>query len=126
MKKLAIVALALVLAMTFVRCGNVNMLKNSSWDTKWSNGTWARFEFLEDDVCNLYEASKQEMLADVVPAKLTWTAEGDVLTLKFAKSGNLYGAYTVLITANEMTWTQTEPEDKKDTEVKLTRVTDAK
>ena len=120
MKKLAIVAVALVLAMVFVGCGAVSLLAGSSWDTQWKYGDWARFEFLEDGVCTYYEAATQEMLDDVLPTNvLNWAADGNQLSLTFAVSGGKYGTYTVVIKGNEMTWTNVDNEDDV---VVLTRV----
>ncbi|MBP3450878.1 MAG: lipocalin family protein [Spirochaetaceae bacterium] len=123
MKKLAIVALALVLAMTFVGCGAANLLVGTKWDTKFGELSYARFDFQKDNVCKYYWASIESAVKneEVKPLDYTWTAEGNTLTIN-TKSGGEYGVYEVEIKGNEMTWVNTK--DEKDV-INLTRVTDA-
>lgn len=123
MKKLAIVALALVLAMTFVGCGAANLLVGTKWDTKFGELSYGRFDFQKDNVCKYYWAAIESAVKneEVKPFDYTWTADGNTLTIN-TKSG-VYGVYEVEIKGDEMTWVNTK--DEKDV-VNLTRVTDAK
>ena len=124
MKKLAIVALALVLAMTFVGCGAANMLVGTKWDAKFGEYSYARFDFQKDNVCKYYWSAIESAVKneEVLPLTYTWSADGNILTINTA-SGSLYGSYEVTIKGNEMTWVNTA--DEKDV-VNLTRVTDEK
>lgn len=131
MKKLVIVALALVLAMTFVGCGaGAKLLEGTTWDlveseSSYLNGMCVRFSFEEEGVCKYYEVNNEEMLKDGSNAyDYTWAVSGaDTLTINTSKK--LYGEYTFVIVGDEMTWTQTLPEENKDEVLKLKRVTDA-
>ncbi len=123
MKKLAIVALALVLAMTFVGCGAANMLVGTKWDVKYSNISYGRFDFQKDNVCKYYWASIESAVKneEVLPLSYTWSADGNILTIN-TTSGSLFGSYEVTIKGDEMTWVNTADEEDVLT---LTRVKDA-
>ena len=83
MKKLAVVALALVIAMSFVGCGLANQLLGTKWEQVQSEGSLF-IEFKANDVLvwsyeynelydGMYESSSVEG---------TWTVEGNVLTMQ--------------------------------------------
>ena len=72
MKKLAIVALALVLAMTFVGCGaGTAVLMKGQWEDKWDGGRQV-WEFKDENVFNFYEDATG-LVND--PAEGTWTVD---------------------------------------------------
>lgn len=119
MKKLAIVALALVLAMTFVGCGAANLLVGTTWEvTEWNSVGYAKFSFEEENVCK-YTYGATEAVAAVF--NYSWSADGNILTIK-TTTGSLYGEYEVEIKGDEMTWVNTSDEDDV---IKLARVKDA-
>ena len=97
MKKLAIVALALVLAMTVVGCGNAGKeLLNTSWKVDWKsgNGSYSLLTFAEDDVVNYVDMD----ITTVIPSSYTgtWSAVGNTVTIEELVSA-LNGTWTVLI-----------------------------
>ena len=123
MKKLAIVALALVLAMTFVGCGAANLLTGTSWDVKYGPNSFGRFEFKADNVCVYQWAAVEDSIKDGSALKLTysWSADGNILKILDTK-GALFGEYEVTIKGDEMTWVNTAKEEDV---ITLTRVKDA-
>lgn len=122
MKKLAIVALALVLAMTFVGCGAANLLVGTKWDVKYGPASFGRYDFQKDNVCKYYWAAIEDAVKneEVKPLDYTWTAEGNTLTI--TTTAGISTEYEVTIEGNNMTWVNTADEDDV---VKLTRVEDA-
>ena len=120
MKKLAIVALALVLAMTFVGCGAANLLVGTTWEvTEWNAVGYAKFAFEKENVCKYtYGVTK----AVAYELTYSWSADGNILTIKTTKDA-LFGEYEVEIKGDEMTWVNTSNENDV---IKLTRVKDAK
>ena len=123
MKKLAVVALALVIAMSFVGCGLANQLEGTKWEMKVTAEemgikvtTVYAWEFKADDVfvetVNFefdlpaeYEDMEDEIaeeLAYYYPSSSvtgTWSVDGDQLTL----SG--YGTVTAEIDGDKLTVT---------------------
>ena len=111
MKKLAIVAVALVLAMVFVGCSASSLLPGSTWDYIWSGtslaGNSTRFVFEADGVlktsdCTLVDG---EVFYSTNNKEGEWTLDGDVLTIA-NHSLSYNGEWTITsINMKEMTWT---------------------
>lgn len=125
MKKLVIVALALVLAMTFVGCGAANLLTGTSWRQEWSGG-YSDLSFEKDGVCK-YESFVAGVLSTTGTG--TWTADGNEVTIADT-SIMVNGIWTVEMEADELTLTyvdKTSSTDKHKTGdvEKMTRVKDA-
>ena len=78
MKKLAIVALALVLAMTFVGCGANLLLKGSAWE---ESGAWGRevWEFAADGTYIFSAYTANGVLSN--QGKGVWLVEDDIVTI---------------------------------------------
>ena len=87
MKKLAIVAVALVLAMVFVGCSASSLLPGSTWDYIYSgtsaSGLSTRFVFEADGVLKTQDCSL--VLGEVAfsnnQKEGEWSLDGDVLTI---------------------------------------------
>ena len=96
MKKLAIVALALVLAMTFVGCGAQKELLNTSWKVDWKsgNGSYSLLTFGENDVVTYVDLD----VTKIVPSSFsgTWTAVGNTITISDLVKA-LNGTWNVII-----------------------------
>ena len=123
MKKLAVVALALVIAMSFVGCGLANQLEGTKWEIRETEEEMGikvsavfAWEFKADDVFveslsyefdlpAEYEGMEDEF-ASYLPsdsvATGTWSASGDQLTL----SG--YGTVTAEIDGDKLTVTDAD------------------
>jgi hypothetical protein len=128
MKKLAIVALALVLAMTFVGCGAANLLTGTSWRQEWSGG-YTDLSFGADGVCSYIPCQEN---GTPINTNLvgTWSADGAEVTIA-ETSVNINGVWTVEIVGDELTLTYVDKISSTDTHKtgdveKMTRVTDAK
>ena len=93
MKKLAIVALALVIAMTFVGCGSANDdLLNTVWQQVWgAKGGYSVLSFLEDGVVTYQDF---EIGVFNTPKTGEWVAAGNTVTIKDLVSA-LNGTWTV-------------------------------
>lgn len=118
MKKLAIVALALVIAMSFVGCGAANLLTGTTWEvTEWNSVGYAKFAFEEDNVCKYTYGATEAAAATLT---YSWSADGNILTIT-TTLGTLYGEYEVTIKGDEMTWVSTSDENDV---IKLARVTE--
>lgn len=119
MKKIAIVALALVIAMAFVGCGAANLLTGTTWEvTEWNSVGYAKFAFEKDNVCKYTYGASAAAAADLT---YSWSADGNILTIT-TTTGAVYGEYEVTITGDEMTWVATDDENDV---IKLARVKDA-
>ena len=127
MKKLAIVALALVLAMTFVGCGAANLLTGTSWRQTYTGG-YSDLCFEADGVCR-YVGYTTASSAPAFDLKCTWTADGTEVTIA-ETSVNVNGVWTVEIAGDELTLTKVDNVASNDKHPvghveKMTRVTDA-
>ena len=127
MKKLAIVALALVLAMTFTGCGVANLLTGTSWRQVW-NGGYTDLSFGKDGVCSYipYQENGTPINTNLVG---TWSADGTEVTIA-ETSVNINGVWTVEIVGDELTLTKVDNVASDDAHEpghveKMTRVTDA-
>ena len=83
MKKLAVVALALVIAMSFVGCGLANQLLGTKWEQKQADGSLF-VEFKANDVL-VWSFEYDEIYDGVYESysvEGTWTVDGDELTMK--------------------------------------------
>ena len=118
MKKLAIVALALVLAMTFVGCGTpAKDLLNTAWEVKWGgNGSYSLLTFGENDVVTYSDFDISDLLNSGAWTG-TWEAVGTTVKIEnLVKSLN--GTWKVLIEENDNgveTLTLTDVEDAERT-----------
>lgn len=121
MKKLAIVALALVLAMTFVGCGAQKELLNTVWEVKWGsgNGSYSLLTFAEEDVVNYVDYDVTKIIPSVHTG--TWTSALNTITITDLVSA-LNGTWNVTITDDGSTkkLTLKDPAgEKKDQEFTL-------
>lgn len=118
MKKLAIVALALVLVMTFVGCGTpAKDLLNTSWEVKWGgNGSYSVLAFSDLDVVTYTDVNISKPSASGVYSG-TWEAVGTTVKIEDLVSA-LNGTWKVLIEENDNgveTLTLTDVEDAERT-----------
>ena len=125
MKKLAIVALALVLAMTFVGCGTpAKELLNTAWQVKWGgNGSYSLLTFGEDDVVTYSDFDVSNLLNSGSWTG-TWEAVGTTVKIENLVKA-LNGTWKVLIEENDNgveTLTLTDVEDAERTH-SFTKVT---
>ena len=81
MKKLAVVALALVIAMSFVGCGLANQLLGTKWAQKQADGSLF-VEFKANDVLVWSFEYDDDVSYDSYSVEGTWTVDGDELTMK--------------------------------------------
>ena len=93
MKKLAVVAFALVIAMSFVGCGLANQLLGTKWEIREtmeyegiSMSYFVSFEFKADNVFVLSEGAEVEGEVESYSVEGTWSVEGDKLTMEIAGS----------------------------------------
>ena len=128
MKKLAIVALALVLAMTFTGCGANLLLKGSSWE---ESGAWGRevWDFAADGSFTFTNYTAKGVITN--QGKGVWIVEDDILTLTtetdVTKLAGIIGTWFVdLSTKDTLVLTRvTELPAPFKNEFTLTRVKDA-
>ena len=128
MKKLAIVALALVLAMTFVGCGAANLLTGTTWRQEYAGG-YSDLSFEKDGVCK-YVGYATGSSVPSFDLDGTWSADGAEVTIADT-SIMVNGIWTVEMGADELTLTYVDKISSTDTHKtgdveKMTRVTDAK
>lgn len=117
MKKLAIVALALVLAMTFVGCGTpAKDLLNTAWEVKWGgNGSYSLLTFSELDVVTYADFDVSKIVPSIYTG--TWEAVGTTVKIEMNLK-SLDGSWKVLIEENDdgvETLTLTDVEDAERT-----------
>ena len=126
MKKLAVVALALVIAMSFVGCGLANQLVGTKWENKVIGDYYGydvtathSLEFKEDNkVVEIYSIWANDLAYEVDGGTYTgtWTVDGEELTLKY--DGYVAEVYTAVIDGDKLILT-----DKADsTKEEFTRV----
>lgn len=110
MKKLAIVALALVLAMTFVGCGAAGKeLLNTSWKQVWgANGGYSVLTFSEDDVVTYLDV---EVGVVNTPYQGTWSPIGNTVVIEDLVTA-LNGTWTVERVDDKLTLTNVDDETK--------------
>ena len=80
MKKLAVVALALVIAMSFVGCGLASQLEGTKWEQKQDDGSLF-VEFKANDVLVWSFEYDDDVSYDSYSVEGTWTVDGDELTI---------------------------------------------
>jgi hypothetical protein len=124
MKKLAIVAVALVLAMAFTGCQVASLLAGSSWRQDWGAGC-SDLSFKADGSCT-YESFVGGVLA--TSGTGTWTADGNEVTIA-ETSIMVNGIWAVEIKKDELTLTYVDKTSSSDRHVTgdvelMTRVTD--
>ena len=127
MKKLAIVALALVLAMTFTGCGANLLLKGSSWE---ESGSWGRevWEFAADGTYIFSSYTANGVLSN--QGKGVWLVEEDIVTITtetdVSKLKGVIGTYFVdLSTKDTLVLTRVVESPIQKNKFTLTRVKDA-
>lgn len=81
MKKLAVVALALVIAMSFVGCGLASQLLGTKWEIRDEDDYFTAMEFKADDEVVMSVGYDN---VTSYSAKGTWTVDGDELTVSVA------------------------------------------
>ena len=126
MKKLAIVAVALVLAMVFVGCSASSLLPGSTWDYIYSGtseaGVSTRFVFEADGVLKSSDCTLVlgEVAYSTNNKEGEWKLDGDVLTI--ANHTETYnGDWTITsINMKTMEWMK-DPESETEKPVVLTR-----
>lgn len=126
MKKLAIVALALVLAMTFVGCGANDLRFIGEWDYIYSSSTAGdttaaaatRFTFKDDGTFTSSDITlvNGEVKTLVNTRTGDWKTEGDILTIENHTS-SYNGEWKFSFDKDEMLWKRDGRDD-----VKLTKV----
>ena len=126
MKKLAIVAVALVLAMVFVGCSASSLLPGSTWDYIYSgtsaSGQATRFVFEADGVLKTQDCTL--LLGEVAVSNNQkegeWLLDGDVLTIS-NHSTTYNGEWTITsINMKTMEWMR-DPESETETPVVFER-----
>ena len=127
MKKLAIVALALVLAMTFTGCGANLLLKGSAWEEA---GAWGRevWEFEADGTYIFSNYTANGVLSN--QGKGVWLVEEDIVTITtetdVTKLAGVIGTYFVdLSTKDTLVLTRVVESPVQKNKFTLTRVKDA-
>jgi hypothetical protein len=93
MKKLAVVAFALVIAMSFVGCGLANQLSGTKWEIRETveyegipMSYFVSFEFKADNEFVLTEGAEAAGEVESYSLTGTWSVEGDKLTMEIAGS----------------------------------------
>lgn len=122
MKKLAIVALALVLAMAFVGCG-LNSPLIGDWDLKYSSG-FSRLSFKADGVVTYVDYPTNDISAPGNDFEGTWVADDAVSSVTIDGEnmiGTLKGTWTYAVTEEGLTLTNVETEKVEN----FTKVADA-
>ena len=127
MKKLAIVALALVLAMTFVGCGVNDLRFIGEWDYIYSSATVGdtttaaatRFTFKDDGTFTSADLTlvNGEVKSLVNSKTGDWKTEGDILTIE-NHSASYNGNWKFSFDKDGMLWTRDGRDDVRLTKVK--------
>lgn len=129
MKKLVIVALALVLAMTFVGCGPANMLMGTQWYEEYTFGGISYKETYSFEAENVFKWTSEVIAGSSVNTPTTytgtWSTEGaDILITEVENAGGVTGKWTVAFDEeNKDILILTRETDNK--VLKLNRVKDA-
>lgn len=117
MKKLAIVAVALVLAMVFVGCSASSLLPGSTWDYFWNGdstaGNSSRFIFEADGVIKVFDCAivLGEVVSEAAASTGDWTLDGDIITIENLMP-RYNGEWTISsINMNTMEWKR-DPESE--------------